>query len=168
MSSPIGRRSPFAKEQQSLALKQSAPNFESSFKALIVDVCNASKPETIFLNKTFPNGVTLIVIPFQKCEAYAVKWKDGEANLRSLEGTDENIVGREITVTVTERESLKILNGKVKLDGDRVRKIQDASIPGYRSLSFFGGMYTDYESQMKNNKNSSGGPGEINVSFEKG
>ena len=168
MTSNIGRRSSFAKEQQDFIADNRNHKKEIIFRAIIVDVCSYAKPTTKFIkNKSFPKGITLIIVPYEDCEVYAVQWKGEESDLRGLVGgTDENIIGREVSVKTKSRRFFDMFNSDLTFNGQKIREVQNTSAPGYRSMSFYASMYTDYESQMLNNKRSLNGIGEIPIQIE--
>jgi hypothetical protein len=166
----IGRRSSFSKEQQSLVFDKNTADDLASFRGLVVDMCNFSNPTTKFIpGKSFPNGVTFIVMPYFNCCIYAVSWKGDIGELRGTKGgTDENIKGREVTITAKDRSDASIYDAEIALDSQRRLQEENSSVPGYKSLSFFSNVYTDYESQLKNNKVNRSGSGEIPFNFSKG
>lgn len=168
MTSNIGRRSSFSKEQQDFIADSKNHKKEIIFRAIIVDVCSYAKSTSKFIkNKSFKNGITLIIVPYENCEIYAVGWKGDEASLRGLAGgTDENIIGREISVKTKSRRSFDMFDADLSFNGQKIREVQNTSAPGYRSMSFYASMYTDYESQMLNNKRSLNGIGEIPIQIE--
>ena len=166
----IGRRSVFSKEQSEVQAERQKPNKEHSFRGVVLDICSSYKPVSKFLpGRVFDKGITFIITPYYNCKVYPIPWKGSEGYLRgSGGGTDENLIGREVSIVTQGEGDVDIHNGKIHLDGQRTRDMQDQSIPGYRSLSFFGSMFTDYESQLLNNKKRTPASGEINVDFTKG
>jgi len=159
--SNIGRRSLFSKEQQDFFASSRNFKEEIKFQAIVIDVCDSSKPKSKFLKKEFKKGITLIVVPYENCKVYAVQWNSSKSNLISDEGTKENIIGREVTICSKSRKEFDVFSAKVTFNGEKLRETEDDSAPGFRSMSFSANMYTDYESQMLNNRENGGGRGEI-------
>jgi hypothetical protein len=166
--SNIGRRSVFSKEQQDFFA--ASKNFEEriTFQAIVVDVCDFSQPKSRFLDQEFPEGITLLVIPYEDCQLYPVLWDESESSLISDEGTKDNIIGREVTICCKSRKETDVYKGKVTFNGQKFRQVQNNSAPGYRSTSFSASMYTNHESQMENNKPRISGAGEIPAFIGKG
>ena len=161
--SNIGRRSSFSKEQQDFFAASRNFKDEIEFQAVVIDVCDYSQPKSRFLDQEFDEGITLIIVPYEDCQIYPILWDGSESGLISDEGTKDNVIGREVTVRCKSRKESDVWKGKVTFNGQKFRQIQNNSAPGYRSMSFFASMYTDYESQMKNNRPNSSGLGEIPV-----
>ena len=166
--STIGRRSTFSKEHQGL-INEIKPSENKAYKkGFIVDICDISKPTTKFLpGKVFKLGVTFIFITYVNYEVYAVSWKGSGGELLSDHGTNENIIGREITVIAEDDSDNKIFHGEIFLDAVRRSENYNLSTPEFKSLSFYGNVYTDYESQLKRNKLNIKGKGEIPLRFKR-
>ena len=165
--STIGRRSSFSKEQQELVHDIKPSENKAYKKGLIVDICDFSKPESKYLpGKSFPLGVTFIFATFVNYNIYAVSWKGSAGELLSDHGTHANILGREITVIAEDDSDNKIFHGEIFLDAVRRREKYNVSTPEFKSLSFFGNVYTDYESQLKSYKLNKKGKGEIPLRFK--
>ena len=165
--SDIGRRSVFAKEQQGFIAKSRNFNERIPLRGVIIDVCSSAKPKSKFLKGEYKKGITLFFVPYQECEVYAIRWKGSESDLRSnAGGTDENIIGSEVKITTRSRRRVDMHKAEISFDGQEIREVQNVSAPGYRSMCFYASMYTDYETQMLNNKKSSGGVGEIPLLIE--
>ena len=151
--SNIGRRSVFSKEFQNEIAKSGKKKSKESINGIVIDICHSNKPESKFLNKSFEKGITLIFICYETYKIYSVAYKKDIAILRGIEGgTDENIIGREITVFSNSSSYGDVHDGQIEFNGQRIRKTMEDSVPEYKSLSFFSNMYTDYESQIKSFK----------------
>jgi len=167
--STIGRRSSYSKEQQESIHRIDDSVNKAYLKGLVIDVCSISNPMSTYLpGQIFSDGVVFIIVSYTNNNIYAVSWKKSIDSLRGDCGTDDNIIGKEVTVISEDNSDHKIFDGEIIFDGNRRREDYNVSTPGYRSMSFFGGVYTDYESQLLNNKLNIQGKGEIPLSFRKG
>ena len=167
MTSPIGRRSSFSKEQQNLVHEIKPSENKAYKKGLIVDVCDIAKPESKYLpGKVFDLGVTFIFVTYSNFNIYAVAWKGSAGELLGNHGTHANIIGRDITVIAEDDSDHRIFEGEIILDANRRSENYNLSVPEFKSMSFFGNLYTDYESQLKANKLNIKGKGEIPLRFK--
>lgn len=170
MGGRIGRKSVFSQEIANIDyINNQYKKVSETLHCLVLDVCGAHNPTTKFLNgREFKTGIYLIVGIEETGSIAAVYWNKCYDYLRSLYGTDENIIGRRCVVETASRSSWDIEDGCIEFREGKRNKYSDESRGTYVSLSSICGISQNHEIQIKNyEENQSEGIGEIWHRFEK-
>jgi hypothetical protein len=163
MSSRIGRKSSFSRQLANLEHPSNSVTFgykhkQEVTKGLVIDICGAYKPDSIFIDenyvgyKNFSTGVFFIVGVYDKDEIAVVSWRKSEGELRTLHGTDANIIGRECSIFSAEQTKSSLLEGEIVFNKSLSSEISSFGSSEYMSNSFFVGLSTNYIDQINDKR----------------
>lgn len=138
---------------------------------VIIDICGAHKPTTPHISIKldddgtpsqgfYTSGIYFILFDLTNKEVRSVPWKGSYDELRTIYGTDENIVGRGVNLHCTSISEAAIQAGIIKWEREDYTLFQNESCEGYISLAGSASItVNDYESQMKSFSKPSVGKG---------
>lgn len=163
IKSDIGRKSVYSKEISEISFNAlSKRTQKNSYRCVVLDICGAHNPKTEFLNEEFRNGIYLIVGIYAQAEVRAVYWNKCYDYLRTIYGTDENIIGRECNIKAVDNTSAAFRNAEIEFNMGYANTYQDEATHTYISLSGAANMFDTCPSLLDNfQKNKSEGSGEI-------
>ena len=154
--SRIGRKSVFAQELSKLKEQfHSIQNEDEVIKAIVLDICSSYKQESIFIDekyngyKNFKKGIFFILGLYEEAEIAVVSWRKSEDELRSIYGTDDNIIGRECVLICNQRAPYAYLTGEIIFNNSLSSGIKSFKGSEYMSNSFFSNTPTSYLDQLK-------------------
>ncbi len=159
-TSRIGRKSVFARElselQEPSNTIKSGPLVENEvIGGVVLDICASYKQESIFIDdkyrgyKNFKTGIFFIIGLFEDGEIAVVSWRKSEDELRSLYGTDDNIIGRECTLICKKKTPDAYLKGEILFNYSLSSGIKSFKGSEYISNSFFSNTPTNFADQLK-------------------
>jgi len=138
---------------------------------VIIDICGAHKPTTpsipIKLHDDgtpsqgfYTSGIHFILFDLNNKEVRSVPWKGSYDELRTIYGTDENIVGRGVNLHCASGSESAIQASVIRWEREDYTLFQNESTEGYISLAGCANItVNDYESQMKSFSRASVGKG---------
>ncbi len=130
-------------------------------QCVIVDVCGAHKPTTRFIPMEmnqdgelykgfYGSGIELILFDLINKRMISTPWKRSYDYLRSIYGTDENIIGRNVNLHCSSNSTSAIAKAAIEWGREDDILFENESNKGYVSLAGVASMVVnDYESQMK-------------------
>jgi len=167
MSSRIGRKSSFGKELSEL--KQPSNNAKEGihlekevFEGIVLDICSSYKKTSIFIDNTylgyenFETGIFFIVGLYGFEQIAVIAWKKSEDELRSIYGTDANIIGRECKIVSDKMSPDSILRGEIIFSKSLKASVKSYNKSEYMSNSFFSNSPTNYLDQTEGVSRTSG------------
>jgi hypothetical protein len=149
--SRIARKSSVAQSnsQQEYIVTQSYKQ-RNVFHGVILDICGAHKPTSKFLpEKTFDKGIFFIIILRENYEVYDVYYNQPYEYLRTLYGTDENIIGRNILLYSEDDTEYLIRYSRFDMVENKRNRFQDESLVKPVSMGFLSGGNVNIENGLK-------------------
>jgi hypothetical protein len=138
---------------------------------VIIDICGAHKPTTPHIpivcdndgtprRGFYASGIVFILFDLVNKEVRDVPWKGSYDELRTIYGTDENIVGRGVNLHCASNSEAAIQASMIQWEREDYMLFQNESAEGYISLAGCASItVNDYESQMKSFSKASIGKG---------
>jgi hypothetical protein len=169
MSSRIGRKSSFSHELANIreplnGVKEGMLIEREVLPGIVLDICSSYNPKSLFIDseyqgyKNFSTGIYFIIGLYGAEEIAVVAWKKPEDELRTIYGTDENIIGRECNVICNKASPDGYLKADIFFNKSLSSGIKSYNKSEYMSNSFFSNTPTNYLDQTKGaNANSSFG-----------
>jgi hypothetical protein len=149
--SRIARKSSVAQSNADIdySVKESFKQ-KNIFHGIVLDICGAHKPFTKFLpDKYFEKGIYFIVILRENYEVYDIYYNESYDYLRTVHGTDENIIGRNIVIFSEDATEYTIRYSNFNMLENRRNKFQDESLIRPMSIGFLTGGAADPENALK-------------------
>ena len=161
--SGVGRRSTFSYEGNETRLHGfQKRDTNEYYSCIVLDVCGAHKPTSRFHDEIFESGVWFIVGCKDLVDIFAVCWGGSYDELRTVFGTNENIVGRNCTVISSSAKKSRLKYAKIVFDETRAVSFMDEKENSFYSTSSMYGIISNYETQMNAFKrNPKSGDGEV-------
>ena len=160
MTTRIGRKSTFARDIQNIKeplnnVKEGVLIDKEVIPGIVLDVLSSYKQKSCFIDKdyrgykNFTTGIFFLVGLYDEGDIAVVSWRKSEDELRTIYGTDENIIGRECVVICNKKSPEAYLKGEVVFNKSLDSGIKSYKGCEYMSNSFFANVSTNFADQLK-------------------